>query len=193
MRTVMTPESMRELGRVIRTLRKAKGWTQIRLAEESGMSRNAIIKLEHGEREPHASTIDKVARALGVDLYELAGVRLAGTLRSKDETPSMRYDSVPSESPVGVMGFLAATHLEARRQAEATGKTEDEVLAETEREYARKYGSIFGAGALPLDAALDRSRGVSIDDLGVPLDEAQEYPPGEGLSDEIVAQRHARA
>ncbi len=182
MRTIMTAESIKELGRVVRTLRKAKGWTQERLANKAGLSRDAIIKLERGEREPRSSTVERVSEAFDVDLYGLAGVRLTEAVRPEGNR------SVGG-APAGVMGFIAAAHLEARQQAEATGRSEEEILAEAEREYARKYGSIFGASAVPLDEALRTRRGISLKRLSVPLGEAQVFAPGDGLADAIKSER----
>ena len=36
--------------------RMAKGWTQYRLAKESGISREAIAKIERGNRTPNLAT-----------------------------------------------------------------------------------------------------------------------------------------
>lgn len=203
--TVMSSESIKELGRIVRTLRKLRGWTQGRLAKEAGLSRDAIIKLEGGEREPRSRTVEKVAEALEVDIYTLSGLRTVEGAPSGVETPSEDVPRpeprqlfrpgrrAPSEGPGSLLGYLTAVHMEARERAREEGRTEEEILSEAEREYTRRYGSIFASTALPTGESLERSRGVSLGELGLPPEEAQDFPPGGGLADEIVAERGSRS
>lgn len=58
-------------GERIRKLRRAKGWRQIDLAEQSGVHEVHISDLERGTREPGLRTLSKIARALGTSLSEL--------------------------------------------------------------------------------------------------------------------------
>ena len=53
-------------------LRKQKGWSQEKLAVESGVSYNTIIKLERGRiKNPKIETVAKLADALKVSIDEL--------------------------------------------------------------------------------------------------------------------------
>jgi len=55
-------------------LRKQKGWTQERLAQEASISYNTLIKLErNGIKNPKIETVVKLADALEVSLDELFG------------------------------------------------------------------------------------------------------------------------
>jgi len=55
-------------------LRKQKGWSQEKLAVESNISYNTIIKIERGGIEnPKIATVIKLADALGVTIDEVAG------------------------------------------------------------------------------------------------------------------------
>jgi transcriptional regulator with XRE-family HTH domain len=56
------------LGEQIASLRKAKGWTQARLAEEAGLSASAIAMYETNRRHPDRAAMDKLAKALGASL-----------------------------------------------------------------------------------------------------------------------------
>ena len=57
-------------------IRKEKGWSQEKLAVESGISYNTIIKIERGGIEnPKIATVIKLADALGVTIDEMAGRR----------------------------------------------------------------------------------------------------------------------
>jgi putative transcriptional regulator len=53
-------------------LRKQKGWSQEKLAVESGVSYNTIIKIEKDRiKDPRISTVIKFAKALNVKIDEL--------------------------------------------------------------------------------------------------------------------------
>ncbi|GIG60816.1 hypothetical protein Lfu02_51880 [Longispora fulva] len=57
-----------ELGRAVRELRERLGWTQTRLAEASGMTQSAVARFEAGGTTPTLAVLERLARALGVDL-----------------------------------------------------------------------------------------------------------------------------
>ena len=62
------------IGKQIKELRKKKGWSQQKLAEESGLSFNTITRIEQGIGDsPTLKTLVKLADTLGVGLDELAG------------------------------------------------------------------------------------------------------------------------
>lgn len=48
--------------------RIAKGWTQYRLAKESGISREAIAKIERGNRTPNLTTFIVLMGAMGIEI-----------------------------------------------------------------------------------------------------------------------------
>jgi len=53
-------------------LRKDKGWSQEKLAVESGISYNTIIKIERGGiKNPKIETVIKLAKALNVKIDDL--------------------------------------------------------------------------------------------------------------------------
>jgi transcriptional regulator with XRE-family HTH domain len=58
-------------GERIRKLRRAKGWRQIDLAEQSGVHEVHISDLERGTREPGLRTLSKIVAALDSTLSEL--------------------------------------------------------------------------------------------------------------------------
>jgi transcriptional regulator with XRE-family HTH domain len=53
-------------GLKLRELRKARGWTQVELAERSGLHHYAVVKLERSERGGLFESIIALADALGV-------------------------------------------------------------------------------------------------------------------------------
>ena len=59
------------LGRRIRSLRNAKGWTQEKLGVESGISYKFIGEIERGLQNPSFETLVKIAAAIRVALPDL--------------------------------------------------------------------------------------------------------------------------
>jgi len=57
----------------LRTLRKAKGLTQVQLAEKAGICRSIIARHETGTTTMTTRNLKRVARVLGTDLDALAG------------------------------------------------------------------------------------------------------------------------
>jgi len=55
-----------QLARTVRALREQRQWSQERLAREAGISTGYVARLEKGQHDPSLSTIEKLARALGV-------------------------------------------------------------------------------------------------------------------------------
>lgn len=55
----------------VRKCRKRKGWSQERLAEESGLHRTYVSGVERGTRNPTIEIVGKLARALGVKAADL--------------------------------------------------------------------------------------------------------------------------
>ena len=64
---------MRALGNRIRELRAAKGLTQEKLADRSGVHITFIAGIEGGKRNPSYSTLRSLARGFGITLQEMMG------------------------------------------------------------------------------------------------------------------------
>ena len=69
-------------GVILRGLREAKELTQTQLADSAGMHRQAIAKLERGEREPQWPTVIALAKALGVTCEAFTGAAKAKAAKS---------------------------------------------------------------------------------------------------------------
>jgi transcriptional regulator with XRE-family HTH domain len=69
----MSGPSAQSFAARLRRIRTAAGVSGYKLAELSGMSKQAISSLELGKRQPTLETAKKLARALGVSLDELTG------------------------------------------------------------------------------------------------------------------------
>jgi len=60
-----------EMGQKIRILRKKKNWTQLDLANETGLGITSIREIEKGIRNPTIVTINCISAILGVEPQEL--------------------------------------------------------------------------------------------------------------------------
>ena len=71
-------------GDLIKRYRKEKWLTQKELAELSKISVNSLSRYETGERNPNISTLEAIAAALDIYVYELT---------SKDENERLEYEN----------------------------------------------------------------------------------------------------
>jgi len=62
---------LREIGRVVRSARAKQGMTRKMLAKQSGMSARFVAQIELGDGNPSVLSLDALARALNVDLFDL--------------------------------------------------------------------------------------------------------------------------
>ncbi len=61
----------KSLGKRVRALRTARGWSQERLAEEAGMHRTYMWGIEQGTRNPSLRHLSRLSDALGVPLQSI--------------------------------------------------------------------------------------------------------------------------
>jgi transcriptional regulator with XRE-family HTH domain len=61
----------RQMGRQIKRLRTAKGLSQYALAKQAGISREYLRTLEEGHSDPTIGMLQKLAKALGVNVGRL--------------------------------------------------------------------------------------------------------------------------
>ncbi|GGF28046.1 helix-turn-helix domain-containing protein [Hymenobacter cavernae] len=67
----MSDDPVKAFGLVIKTLRKARGFSQEALAAEAGLDRTFLSQLETGRKQPSLLTILRLAAALQVQGSEL--------------------------------------------------------------------------------------------------------------------------
>lgn len=85
----MKPPEAKQIGRLIREQRKAKGWTQKELAEMLNVTDKAVSKWENGEGLPDISLLTLLSEKLDITTDEL----LSGSLQSSSENPSSSFIS----------------------------------------------------------------------------------------------------
>lgn len=59
------------LGTNVRRIREAKGWSQDKLSEMSGLHRTYISGIERGVRNPTIKIVREIAAALGIKVSQL--------------------------------------------------------------------------------------------------------------------------
>jgi transcriptional regulator with XRE-family HTH domain len=65
----MTP--IRTVAMRIKALREKRGWTQQQLADEAGISRTYLARIETARHDPTLTSLEKIARALKVKVGRL--------------------------------------------------------------------------------------------------------------------------
>lgn len=84
------------LGLKVKEFRKQRKITQEKLAEIIGVDNGYISKLEVGQNFPSISTLERIADALGVELYELFQFTRRKDKNFKDEIIAI-YDNLNKE------------------------------------------------------------------------------------------------
>lgn len=62
---------MGALGKNLRAARQKLGLTQEELAERSGVQAGEISRIEHGKRDPQVSTVERLAKGVGLPVSRL--------------------------------------------------------------------------------------------------------------------------
>jgi HTH-type transcriptional regulator, competence development regulator len=64
-------KELKAFGKRLKSIRKAKGLSQLDLEIESGINRTEISRMENGQRNIEFYTIVKLANALGIPVKDL--------------------------------------------------------------------------------------------------------------------------
>lgn len=86
------------LGQIVQQARKKRGWTQARLAETLGISRQSLVAIENHQTTPHLQLAVRLAEVLEVSLD-----LLTGEYRSRDGEAFEWWDDSPGETPTPVI------------------------------------------------------------------------------------------
>jgi transcriptional regulator with XRE-family HTH domain len=73
---------LKDFARRLTALRESRGWTMYRLGKASGLTPEAVSKLEQGQTDPKLTTLAKLAAGLGIDV--------CGLLRDGGKKPRRR-------------------------------------------------------------------------------------------------------
>lgn len=90
-----------DVGRRIRELRERRGLSLRVLAEQSGLSANAVSLIERGQSSPTVSTLHRLAAALGVQIVDFFGAQeearvvfVRAAERGRTQTPGALVESL---------------------------------------------------------------------------------------------------
>ena len=87
-----------DLGNVIRQRRKALGWDQARLAQETGVSRQWIIDIEKGKPRAELQLVLRTLNVLGIDLDASVRVTPSPTKTEKPTVVRPNIDDIVNNS-----------------------------------------------------------------------------------------------
>ena len=62
----------KKFGKRLRALREEREWSQEEFADRAGLHRTYVSAVERGVRNPTLSVLERLAKALGVSMSELA-------------------------------------------------------------------------------------------------------------------------
>jgi transcriptional regulator with XRE-family HTH domain len=86
----------------LKIVRLLKGWSQEKMAEKLGYSKNGYAKIERGETGVNLEKIERMAKLLEVDFDELAGMREGNIFNLVENCThahgNIRYNIVLSET-----------------------------------------------------------------------------------------------
>lgn len=93
---------------VIATLRKEKGWSQVDLADRSGVSREMIGKYERGKAIPSVDAAKKIADAFEVSLDYLVGDGVTASFDKKAVHRLQEIQAMDSKEKESLFGIIDA-------------------------------------------------------------------------------------
>ena len=82
-------------GKNVSKHRERRGWSQEKLAEKAGVSRNTISDIENGDKFARAKTLTSMAKAFETEVYEL--LKPEGILPDKPSDILAEYCEVVRE------------------------------------------------------------------------------------------------
>jgi len=86
----------------LKAVRIFKGWSQEKMAEKLGYSKNGYAKIERGETGVNLAKIERMAKLLDVDFQELAGMKEGNIFNLVENCThahgNVRYNIVLSET-----------------------------------------------------------------------------------------------
>ena len=151
---------------MIRTRRNALGLNQTRLAEETGVSRNAVAGWETGHSRPDLGTVPSLCKALGISIEAFFGEEAD---RSEEDRRLLKFfgmlDQRDREAILWQIEALAEGRkrqtAEERPQAKKTAGRIRQADEFTVPRFVTVYASDLGAAA-GFGAALDEAQGEEI-------------------------------
>lgn len=112
---------LKRLGMRIREERKKNKFTQEKLAERVGLSVDYIGYIERGKQTPYLKTLERIAKVLGVEVYELFLFRKDKGRKDKEAAIKELILSVENREPMDIR-FIASILQQIFERMEKRGK-----------------------------------------------------------------------
>ena len=126
----------------LKRLREEKGWSQTRLAQESGVDRATINQVEGGRRSPTIATLELLASALGAevaDFFPKAQAPLPLDAPTGGERTPQEFERTLAYVMEPVVAEALKEEQAANRFLSSQGEKQDRVLDPPEAEVARRF------------------------------------------------------
>ena len=96
----------------LKSLRREKGWSQQRLADELDLSKSSVNMYERGEREPGFETMEAIADLFNVDMNYLYGrtdIKIADPIVLAPKKPTILpgFEPMPKMKKIPLIGSIA--------------------------------------------------------------------------------------
>jgi len=96
----------------LKSLRREKGWSQQRLADELDLSKSSVNMYERGEREPGFETMEAIADLFNVDMNYLYGrtdIKIADPIVLAPKKPPIPpgFEPMPKMKKIPLIGSIA--------------------------------------------------------------------------------------
>jgi transcriptional regulator with XRE-family HTH domain len=120
-------EELSEFGSRLSELRQARGWSQVKLAQESGLDPSTVSRFEAGSRAPERDTVLKIADALVLPVVDRERLLAAAGFRSEAWDDPMLAElaqllndpSMPAETAGELRALVRIAVQHGRRAREA--------------------------------------------------------------------------
>jgi transcriptional regulator with XRE-family HTH domain len=122
----MVEDSISEFGPQLSELRQARGWSQVKLAQQAGLDPSTVSRFEAGSRAPERDTVLKIADALVLPVLDRERLLAAAGFRSEAWDDPMLAElaqllndpAVPAESLAELRTLLRVAIQHGRRARE---------------------------------------------------------------------------
>lgn len=107
-KTSSSINTLKNIGKLIQTLRQEKGITQSEFAERLKTTQSAVARIEKGQQNPSAVMLSRINKALGSDVVGISQGRLNIKVTGRKK---LRGSIVTKSSKNGAVGLLCASLL----------------------------------------------------------------------------------
>jgi transcriptional regulator with XRE-family HTH domain len=146
------------VGKVIRQMREERGWSQAKLGVLSGTGPSGISQIETGRRNPSAATLERIAKALEVEVRDLFPLAQAPLLDVEEERRAVWEAAVDEARRLRETGWAqmwkALSEWRASKQRGEPYGTRRKYLDEMGNLLQDAYGAYLALGNAYIEAAL---------------------------------------